>query len=668
MSSTTVMKAKAKLIKEETQEGANTAARVGGLFEDIVDYLDSADPTSSLKITPYVTTGTRIARFSVGGEETTIFAPSNGGSGGGSTYDDTEIREIINELDKALDNTTALANSEKDRLDGVIADIDENVKEKMQDAVEFAEWVQGNFPQGETGYQSGWNEKTKQFMQVVGMWDTSTDNPAVTTTKWSKLTQDVDDLYAEVTSISTGGEVTKDMVQSWIGTSVQNKIAELNLGTTYATQDDTGEILKWLYSALKGSTSEYETYNQFVSAARNGASTAISELRTYVEQLKDGTFVATADIETKVNDAITGLYSKATADDATTTIFSQVKKDSADIAALVVGITDGTSTIDLATRIANWKAGLVTTANKSGSIASLLAANSDNTAAAAIAAIVNSNGSTAKISADHIELTGITTVYDTNGDAIVTCDTNGIHMGYLTGTGHQKLDISEGVITSSELTSSHESKKWGLGYDGLSLWSYNDTGSGYPYELKITDKSIRIIHNISTSVDDVVFSVITTPQTYVTDLFINHDITAGHNVTCDNAIARYSLLIGSSSAETTYTDTGITSQGTFTIGPASFNSSSLALSTAPLTFGNFQIKNVTLSGNTYLSLSPIGDYSSGILLSADGTIGANINGVFYKGYSLSDTSDLYGFLHSAGSSTVNQYTIKDGLIVEIPTN
>jgi hypothetical protein len=69
------MKAKARLIKEETQEGANTAARVGGLFEDIVDYLDSADVTSSLDITPYVTTGTRIAKFKVNGEETTIFAP-----------------------------------------------------------------------------------------------------------------------------------------------------------------------------------------------------------------------------------------------------------------------------------------------------------------------------------------------------------------------------------------------------------------------------------------------------------------------------------------------------------------------------------------------------------------------------------------------------------------
>ena len=62
------MKAVAKLITEETQEGHNTAARVGGLFEDIVDYLDSADISSSLKIDRYVTTGTRIAKFTVGGE------------------------------------------------------------------------------------------------------------------------------------------------------------------------------------------------------------------------------------------------------------------------------------------------------------------------------------------------------------------------------------------------------------------------------------------------------------------------------------------------------------------------------------------------------------------------------------------------------------------------
>lgn len=406
MSSTTVMKAKARLIKEETQEGANTAARVGGLFEDIVDYLDSADVTSSLEITPYVTTGTRIAKFKVNGEETTIFAPSNGGSGGGggSSYDDTEIREIINELDKALDDTTELANSEKDRLNGVIADIDANVKQKMADAIEFAEWVQGNFPEGETGYQSGWNEKTKQFMQVVGMWEQDAQNPVVTTTTWSALNQRVNQLALDVTSIVAGEDVTTEMLQSWIDLAVEDEIASLNLGTTYATQDDTGEIIKWLYSALKGSTSEYTTYNQFVSAARNEASTAISELRTYVEQLKDGSFIANANIVSKVDDAIAELYTSASSNNAKTYIFSTIDKNSQDIATIVSAATGDSVTVDIATRFATWKAGLATKSYVDGATAGLVAANDYN--AAAIVAMINGAGSSITLSADKIDFKG----------------------------------------------------------------------------------------------------------------------------------------------------------------------------------------------------------------------------------------------------------------------
>lgn len=674
MSSTTVMKAKARLIKEETQEGANTAARVGGLFEDIVDYLDSADVTSSLDITPYVTTGTRIAKFKVNGEETTIFAPSNGGSGGGggSSYDDTEIREIINELDKALDDTTELANSEKERLNGVIEDIDANVKQKMADAIDFAEWVQGNFPEGETGYQSGWDEKTKQFLQVVGMWDTETDSPAVTTTKWSKITQDVDDIYAEVTSITTGGEVTAEMVQSWIGTSVQNKIAELNLGTTYATQDDTGEILKWLYSALKGSSSEYTTYNQFVSAAKNGASTAISELRTYVEQLKDGSFIANANIVSKVDDAIAELYTSASSNYAKTYIFSTIDKNSEDIAAIVVGMTGSSSTVDLATRLGNWKAGVITTAKLDSAVTSLIASHQsgDDVNSAVIRLIANNMGNQIALTTDMLTLSDGDTlgglIFTSNSIAFFNAcyEMHEVSGKYLNTTTRKPTDSSVGAAQSILYTETR------LSYNNVGTETCVLNGHFNPFELvygnTMYDEYGVTISNSSNSV----LAKLSSEGLTVSGNELSSNglsLTSGSQIEISGSGGNLQIYLSNSGLDignTTYADDEIVTQGTFTIGPATFNSSTLALSTHALTFGNFQIQNVTLGTTTYLCISPNSSVNKGLLISATGALGVNVNGVFKKGIDLSDTgySTIQDFCNATGSST-SGYTIKNGLFV-----
>lgn len=674
MSSTTVMKAKARLIKEETQEGANTAARVGGLFEDIVDYLDSADVTSSLDITPYVTTGTRIAKFKVNGEETTIFAPSNGGSGGGggSSYDDTEIREIINELDKALDDTTELANSEKERLDGVIEDIDANVKQKMADAIDFAEWVQGNFPEGETGYQSGWDEKTKQFLQVVGMWDTETDSPAVTTTKWSKITQDVDDIYAEVTSITTGGEVTAEMVQSWIGTSVQNKIAELNLGTTYATQDDTGEILKWLYSALKGSSSEYTTYNQFVSAAKNGASTAISELRTYVEQLKDGSFIANANIVSKVDDAIAELYTSASSNYAKTYIFSTIDKNSEDIAAIVVGMTGSSSTVDLATRLGNWKAGVITTAKLDSAVTSLIASHQsgDDVNSAVIRLIANNMGNQIALTTDMLTLSDGDTlgglIFTSNSIAFFNAcyEMHEVSGKYLNPTTRKPTDSSVGAqsILYTETR---------LSYNNVGTETCVLNGHFNPFELvygnTMYDEYGVTISNSSNSV----LAKLSSEGLTVSGNELSSNglsLTSGSQIEISGSGGNLQIYLSNSGLDignTTYADDEIIAQGAFTIGPATFNNSTLALSTNALTFGGFQIQNVTLGTTTYLCISPNSSVNSGLLIAADGTLGVNVNGVFKRGFDLSSTglTDIAAFVNSG--STQGGYTIKNGLIVSL---
>ena len=178
-----------------------------------------------------------------------------------------------------------------------------------------------------------------------------------------------------------------------------------------------------MYSALKQSSSADKTFNQIVSSGKNGLSSAISELRTYVEKLKNGDYVATASLQASVDNAIAGLKSSASSNYAKTEIFNKIDKNSEDIAGIVTSITGNSSSASISTKIGNWKAGLVTESyvnsavsngtsglastdyvnnRVSGAVAGLMAA-SDFTSASVIAK-VNEGGSSVKINANRINI------------------------------------------------------------------------------------------------------------------------------------------------------------------------------------------------------------------------------------------------------------------------
>lgn len=263
--------------------------------------------------------------------------------------------------------------------------------------------------------------------------------------------------------------------------------------------------------------------------------------------------------------------------------------------------------------------GLITESNVGEAVARLFSTYqlNDNVNDAVIKLISNSIGSEIQITADKIDLTGVTTIYDGNGEPIIECDSNGIHMGYGTSTGtqHPRLNISDGEITSTVKSSTHEEQTWELGYDQLRLWKHNDAGTGFAYESVITAQSISLYHPISAQTKDAVFAVTMNPNNYYTSLSINYDITAGHNITGANVLATNSLVIGDSFAY-----------------PAS----------------QF---NVNGSGSV-----------------ANGAITWDDNGVITvdnsETYSLADDDNLYGFMRMAGQDVLSQYTIKNGLIVK----
>ena len=147
------------------------------------------------------------------------------------------------------------------------------------------------------------------------------------------------------------------------------------------------DVLEWIYSALRNETTSEKTYSEIVSAGKSGLLSGISNIHTYVEVVRNGEvldYVAGATLEAKVNDAITGLYSKASSGDAQTTIFSQVKKDTEDIATIVTHATGDYTSASIATKFDTWKAGLALKTDIDAAKVELLAAMDEKDNASAL--------------------------------------------------------------------------------------------------------------------------------------------------------------------------------------------------------------------------------------------------------------------------------------------
>jgi hypothetical protein len=61
-----------------------------------------------------------------------------------------------------------------------------------------------------------------------------------------------------------------------------------------------------MYSGLKSSTAPDKSYAEIMAAGKNGMDSAISDLRTSVENIDD-TYVAKSSLTSAVNDAISGI-------------------------------------------------------------------------------------------------------------------------------------------------------------------------------------------------------------------------------------------------------------------------------------------------------------------------------------------------------------------------
>lgn len=323
------------------------------------------------------------------------------------------------------DQFNTLLSALKDRLDDEIAERDANIQGKVELLMRDAQWIQQNFPQGVTQWDERWDSNLEAYLRTVGYWTTDGNQ---TVTQWSKLQQSINSVESSVNSLKQEGNLTTALTSS-IEQLIQNDIASLSLGTTYARVsdvDDTKRVIEWLYSGLQTSASAEKTFAQLQSMAKNDFTSAISEIRTQVEKVKNGDFVATADMTTKVGDSIAALLQQASGQNALATLAARL--DTADAAnnnrinaALIgLGVDKNTATADISTSIGNVMSGFTSSADVTNRI---------NTATAGIYSAIGAKDG----NGNFISLAALKTYAEENRSAIsAITNTGGNTAGFIT--------------------------------------------------------------------------------------------------------------------------------------------------------------------------------------------------------------------------------------------
>lgn len=335
-------------------------------------------------------------------------------------YDDSWISDEINGIKgdvlqsiAKLDQFNTLVNNVSSRLDTEIQERDSNIQTKVEQLMDDAAWLQENFPQGVTQWDAGWNEDLQAYLQTVGYW--TTDNNNQTITQWSKLQQEINSVESSVNSLKVDGNLTQALTTS-IQQLITDKIASLQLGTTYATVARVGDVekvLEWMYSGLESSASGDITFSEMSSMAKNTFISAISDIRTQVSKVANGDFVAQTELASKVGDTIAAMLLQSSSDNALAgmsarldTVEQNTGTLSQNVASLVLGVTGSNSTADLATVVANKLARFTTSADintAKSEIYSAIGAKDSNDQFISIASLKTQSDN------DHSAISGIAT-------------------------------------------------------------------------------------------------------------------------------------------------------------------------------------------------------------------------------------------------------------------
>ena len=312
------LKARARVIQNETEDGQNTADRVGSLFYDIIAALADVDggggssstvPNITAAATVDNSTGTPYVNVVRSGADEAPRFTFNFGNLKGATGA-TGPQGVKGDPGEGIDAETIqhIEDLEKD-LEDIMDGLDTEMEEKVKDLFKDAEFLEELFPDGGGGYSNfgqALNDYTDKYLQIIGMWeeDPTTHQKVY---KWSKIQQDYNQIQSRVATLETVAgfpdsyeALVADLIQS-----IKDDEAFAEFMTGYATVQDVNNVktvVEWLYSGLRNSTTPDRTISEIVSAGKNALGGAIADMRTYVEKLKSGEYVAKASLTAALTD------------------------------------------------------------------------------------------------------------------------------------------------------------------------------------------------------------------------------------------------------------------------------------------------------------------------------------------------------------------------------
>lgn len=115
----------------------------------------------------------------------------------GPAYDDSALQHQIDLLDQAIQDVSDTADAEKDRLDGLIEDLDGEISDRVDAMFEDAQWVQEHVANQIVSESNFGESDVEAYLQRIGVWEQNEEHTAQLT-KWSKLAQTVNTLSGSV--------------------------------------------------------------------------------------------------------------------------------------------------------------------------------------------------------------------------------------------------------------------------------------------------------------------------------------------------------------------------------------------------------------------------------------------------------------------------------------
>lgn len=386
--------------------------------------------------------GTQIARFTIDGVVTTLFAPTpTGGEGGGeggttyieNPYDDAWIRSKFNAMEDRVDDT------ESDIRD-ILNETDDEIRAKFKSAfATYQSLIDYYISTGDSTYSNYTfgNDDCDTWASTRGLITRNANGTY--TVGWSSLEQSYNNLSADVTQIkgqlgSGGNDIDYEMLSSGLYAYIQDNYTSAGLSSTWGKfarlSDDDIVRLQWMSSGVSTYASNSQTFASLMAAAQEYDSTgknklqeAYSGITALVEKDSNGRYIAKTTLTSLVDDSISGILTESSSNSAVADLFARIR-DVEDETSYISGLTvdveklkngDYITSAILASRIGSMSdsdkdiafASFATKAALDNVEASMTSSLEDVTASIALCVKKNDSGvieSTAKINANQINI------------------------------------------------------------------------------------------------------------------------------------------------------------------------------------------------------------------------------------------------------------------------